>query len=105
MGWQADIDGGDIIVFFREGEYRLLCKRVIDLLRETIQIHNGDVYINGNLLKEEYLPAGTYTEGELEMMIPNDSCFVMGDNRNCSADSRHWGFKVTYNMVHAIIKA
>ena len=50
----------------------------------------GDVYINGNLLHEPYLKVKTDRDGIWE--VPEESYFVMGDNRQNSSDSRSWGF-------------
>lgn len=66
-------------------------KRVIGLPGETISIKGGYVYINDKKLDEQYLPAGTITDGNLTLKIPEDCVFVMGDNRGDSQDSREFG--------------
>jgi signal peptidase I len=73
-------------------------KRIIALPGERLLIRDGDVYINGHLLHEPYLPdawtqqttAGPWSEGDGELIPPNQY-FVMGDNRNRSQDSRFFG--------------
>lgn len=65
-----------------------LVKRVIAVEGDHIQISNGEVRVNGKLLNETYLDEGMYTEGEIDMVIPEGKLFAMGDNRVNSLDSR-----------------
>jgi len=67
-------------------------KRVIGLPGETWEMRDGDVYINGVLLDEPYLPKSAKIYGNFPpVKIPEDHYFMMGDNRNASEDSRYWG--------------
>ena len=76
-----------------------LVKRVIGLPHETVSGHSGHVYINGKLLPEKYLPAGTRTSDFGPTVIPTNSYWVMGDNRTNSKDSRSFGVITKHNIV------
>jgi signal peptidase I len=91
------IHRGDIVVFKRppseadDPTIKDLIKRVIGLPGDTIEGRDGTVYINGQPLKEPYLPAGTVTSSLPLTTVPAGSYFVMGDNRGNSKDSRFIG--------------
>jgi signal peptidase I len=77
-----------------------LIKRVIGLPGETIDVHDGSVWINGKKLEENYTTGPTELPDHSEMLarfnglpltIPKNQYFVMGDNRGNSYDSRFWG--------------
>lgn len=83
---------GDIVIFkYPDDESQNFVKRVIGVPGDVIQITNGHVYVNGDILEEDYLREPMYNDGdELTYVVPADSYFMLGDNRNNSKDSRYW---------------
>lgn len=81
----------DVIVFpYRKGSDILFIKRIIGLPGETVQIDDGNIYINGQLLKEDYGMSVIQDPGvaSSKVVLAHDEYFVLGDNRNNSNDSR-----------------
>jgi signal peptidase I len=66
-------------------------KRTIGLPGETITIFAGKVYINGNVIDEEYLPVDLMTYPNGKWVLDDKQFFLMGDNRENSNDSRFFG--------------
>ena len=83
----------DIVVIKYKDE--LLIKRVIGLPGEKIKYVNNTLYVNGKKLDEEFDKTYTYNFSLKEIgstTVPDDSYFVLGDNREVSKDSRSIGF-------------
>ena len=83
-------DRGDVVIFpYPDNPEVTYVKRVIGLPGETVEIKDGYVYIDGEPIEEPYLKEEMYgTFGPY--VVPEGSYFMLGDNRNSSADSRKW---------------
>lgn len=84
---------GDIIVFKtnllqEDGTYKDLVKRVIATDGDHLVIKDFKVYVNDKLIDEPYIQ-GQYTTGNIDIIIPKNKIFAMGDNREKSLDSRY----------------
>ena len=66
-------------------------KRVIALPGETVEGRDGLVFVDGRILEEPYLTDGVVTRDFGPVLVPPDSLWVMGDNRQNSGDSRVFG--------------
>lgn len=118
---------GEVVVFiYPKDERKDFIKRVIGLPGDTIRVAGRDLYVNGELLPKEVMPVDQappvdrahldyffeMVDGERhfvqhekqfvrdgsEYVVPARHLFVMGDNRDGSADSRDWGFVPMENL-------
>ena len=83
------IDRFDIVVVKLEGESNNLIKRVIGMPGETVEIINSKIYINGEVLDDDYGYGSTYSIDSIT--LGDDEYFILGDNRVVSIDSRAFG--------------
>lgn len=105
-----EVKAGDIVIFRNPdttSDHGILVKRVIATGGQTVDLQNGQVYVDGESLDEPYAAGQSYP---LDMQapgmtvsfpytVPEGSVWLMGDNRENSADSRYFGAVPTENLI------
>jgi signal peptidase I len=89
----SSIERGDIVVFrYPRDPQKSYIKRVIALPGDRLSIDHGQVFLNGRLLLEPYVPVDYRdTRSMAEITVPDGYYFMMGDHRSISSDSREFG--------------
>ena len=87
------IQRGDIVVFhYPRDPEKSYIKRVIAVPGDRLWIDNGSVWLNGQLVRENYVPAKYRDNRSMaEIVVPDGEYFMMGDHRSISSDSREFG--------------
>lgn len=88
--WKASPERGDVVLIQRSSLTQgYIVKRVIALPGETVEICQGRVLINGESLEDPYMVSDPQ-ENMPPILVEPGCCFVLGDNRTFSQDSRDW---------------
>lgn len=98
----------DIVVLRDPVDNTYAVKRIVGKEGDSIYIKGGHIFLNGRLLNEPYLPAGTATFAcptarEQWVVCGADQYFVLGDNRNNSMDSRIYGPVSRKNILGVVM--
>jgi signal peptidase I len=89
----GEIHRGDVVVFLYPHDHeKSYIKRVIAVPGDDLKIDHGQVYVNGEAVKEPYVPKRFADDrSQPEIIVPAHEYFVMGDHRSISSDSRDFG--------------
>lgn len=99
---------GDIVVFQDNStgfDYPLI-KRVIAVAGQHIEYTDGVLKIDGEIVEEDYVYCDYEDRhGNIDLTVPENSIFVMGDHRNVSSDSRTFGCVTVDSVIgHVILR-
>lgn len=87
----SDPKRGDVVIFKNpDDESETFIKRVIGTPGDKVEIKAGILYINDEVIQEDYIREPMWEEDYGPYFVPNDCYFMLGDNRNYSKDSRKW---------------
>jgi signal peptidase I len=89
----SSIERGDVVVFrYPRDPEKSYIKRVIALPGDRLRIDHGTVWLNGQPLRESYVPEEFHDSRSMaEIVVPEDTFYMMGDHRSISSDSREFG--------------
>ena len=99
LGYNLDgIKRFDIVIVYLEDKKEYLVKRVVGLPNETVAYSGGKLYVNGEMMEEDFLDQnyrdsyeGSFMEDVAPVTLGSDEYFCLGDNRPHCTDSRYYG--------------
>ena len=98
---------GDIVVFLASHDGNAWIKRVVGLPGEAIAIKKGELFIDGEMVDEEYVAAANevtdYSQEMSMRKLGKDSYFLLGDNRDNSEDSRMMGTTKRDDIIGKVV--
>ena len=93
-GAEFDVKRGDIVLFrYPKDPEKMYLKRLVGLPGETVEVRGGRVFVNGEELAEPYVDPklNEARDSQPPVFVEPRHYYVLGDNRDNSADSRIWG--------------
>lgn len=98
----VELKRGDIVIAESEVLDTVIVKRLIAVPGDTLEITGSRVYINGLELDEPYINGPMVTKDIPRFTLGADDYFLMGDNRNCSLDSRQIGCLDSRSILYVV---
>lgn len=102
MNPMQEIHRGDIVTLNTHQSGKIIVKRIIAMPGDTLEIRNNQIYLNGTALQEDYIAEPMRTRDIPAFTLAEDQYFVLGDNRNISADSRMYGLFSRADMISVV---
>ena len=103
--WFTEPAAGDIVVFApppqAQADVARFVKRIVAVAGDVVAVHDGALYVNGARQDEPYADPPRYPMRS--RAVPAGNVFVLGDNRNNSADGHVWGFLPKDNVEAKIL--
>lgn len=103
--YTKNVKNNDIAVLWNDQVNEYIVKRVIGVAGDHIEIKNGQLYRNEQPIYESYIKEHSWAEimNSVDVMVPDGYIYVLGDNRNESADSRLLGLLETDDIFGRVI--